>query len=189
MFVRQHNKPFYVFPGGKQDDGETIEQALEREIREELSTEITNAQELGVVTGQTPDGRDLEMHLFTADLLNEPKASGEIVDILWLDRESILKDKSLTTPITIDHVVPFLDKKGMWWSSETSLSNASPECYTASMEKQKHYVCLGGCKGVSEWPGVCQAPDCANHQHELVECDCTDGQHHNFDPAAFSKAE
>lgn len=54
------------------------------------------------------------MHLFTADLLNEPKASGEIVDILWLDRESILKDKSLTTPITIDHVVPFLDKKGMW---------------------------------------------------------------------------
>lgn len=51
MFVRQHNKPFYVFPGSKQDDGETIEQALEREIREELSTEITNAQELGVVTG------------------------------------------------------------------------------------------------------------------------------------------
>jgi hypothetical protein len=57
------------------------------------------------------------------------------------------------------------------------------------MENQKHYVCLGGCKGVSDKPGVCQAPDCAHHQHELVECDCTDGQHHNFDPAAFSKAE
>jgi len=56
------------------------------------------------------------------------------------------------------------------------------------MKNQKHYVCLGGCKGVSDKPGVCQAPDCAHHQHELVECDCTDGQHHNFDPAAFGKA-
>ncbi|MEK7588548.1 MAG: hypothetical protein AAB438_01900 [Patescibacteria group bacterium] len=41
----------------------------------------------------------------------------------------------------------------------------------------KHFVCLGGCEGVSENPGVCKAPDCANHDHELVECNCMDGMH------------
>jgi|GEM_PF-184744 len=43
-----------------------------------------------------------------------------------------------------------------------------------------HYICLGGCKGVSKIPGVCGAPDCANHTHELVSCDCTDGEHYDF---------
>ena len=47
---------------------------------------------------------------------------------------------------------------------------------------KQHYICLGGCKGVSEFPGVCQAPDCANHNHELVACTCTDGRHHDFNP-------
>jgi len=49
-------------------------------------------------------------------------------------------------------------------------------------EKEVHYVCLGGCEGVSEVPGVCQAPECANHDHELVVCDCTDGLHNGFKP-------
>lgn len=113
MFVREHDKSFFVFPGGKQEDGETIEQTLVREIQEELSAEIRNAQKLGVATGQTPDGRDLEMHLFTADLLSELKASGEIAEIIWLDRSSILKNDKIT-PITHHHVIPFLDKKGIW---------------------------------------------------------------------------
>lgn len=114
MFVRPHNKPLYVFPGGKQEDGETVEQALEREIQEELSAWIGNIKKLGVVTGQTPDGRDMEMHLFTADLLNEPKASSEIAEVLWLDRTSAFRNKDLMTPMTLNHVVPFLDKNNIW---------------------------------------------------------------------------
>ncbi|MDQ5954419.1 MAG: hypothetical protein QG583_347 [Patescibacteria group bacterium] len=47
-------------------------------------------------------------------------------------------------------------------------------------KQEKHYICKGGCKGVSPLPGVCQAPDCANHNHELVECNCTDGLHNDF---------
>lgn len=52
------------------------------------------------------------------------------------------------------------------------------------METKEHYICLGGCHGVSENPGVCQAADCANHNHELVPCDCTDGTHYNFEHGA-----
>jgi|GEM_PF-1862700 hypothetical protein len=41
----------------------------------------------------------------------------------------------------------------------------------------KHYVCTGGCGGVSDKPGVCQAPGCPKHQHPLIECSCTDNKH------------
>ena len=40
-----------------------------------------------------------------------------------------------------------------------------------------HYICTGGCKGVSDTPGVCQAGDCPKYVHPLEECDCTDGNH------------
>jgi 4a-hydroxytetrahydrobiopterin dehydratase len=49
-----------------------------------------------------------------------------------------------------------------------------------------HYICLGGCKGVSKVPGVCGAPDCANHRHELVTCECTNEKHHDFKIATKS---
>ena len=46
--------------------------------------------------------------------------------------------------------------------------------------KEEHYICLGGCRGVSKNPGICQAPSCVNHNHKLVKCDCADGLHNNF---------
>ena len=45
---------------------------------------------------------------------------------------------------------------------------------------QKHYICLGDCEGVSDKPGVCEAVQCENYQHPLVECDCTDGAHRHL---------
>lgn len=46
----------------------------------------------------------------------------------------------------------------------------------------KHYVCTGGCKGVSPSVGTCQAEDCAKHNQDLVECMCTDSMHYDFKP-------
>lgn len=47
-------------------------------------------------------------------------------------------------------------------------------------EYEEHYICLGGCMGVSKKPGVCDTPGCLNHHHELVKCNCTDGLHNDF---------
>lgn len=41
-----------------------------------------------------------------------------------------------------------------------------------------HYICTGGCKGVSDKPGTCQATTCAKHNHALQPCECADGKHH-----------
>ncbi len=42
----------------------------------------------------------------------------------------------------------------------------------------KHYICTGGCEGVSEKSGVCNAEDCEKHHEPLEECACLDGKHH-----------
>lgn len=43
--------------------------------------------------------------------------------------------------------------------------------------EDKHYVCPGGCQGVSDTPGLCQAPDCPSYGEALLECSCSDGKH------------
>mgnify|MGYP001602916131 FL=1 len=45
------------------------------------------------------------------------------------------------------------------------------------MKDDKHYICTGGCGGVSETPGVCQAKDCPDHGQPLKDCGCADGKH------------
>lgn len=47
-----------------------------------------------------------------------------------------------------------------------------------------HYICTGGCGGVTDTPGVCQANGCPKHKHPLAECNCEDGEHKE----AFEKA-
>ena len=40
-----------------------------------------------------------------------------------------------------------------------------------------HYVCTGGCLGVSKTPGVCNSWNCEKKGHTLIECNCIDGKH------------
>ncbi len=42
----------------------------------------------------------------------------------------------------------------------------------------EHYICTGGCKGVSNKPGFCQNKTCPQYQEPLEPCDCTDNAHY-----------
>ncbi|MBI5732743.1 hypothetical protein HY967_02160 [Candidatus Jorgensenbacteria bacterium] len=41
-----------------------------------------------------------------------------------------------------------------------------------------HYICTGGCRGVSKVPGVCQSKECPLYSEPLDRCDCEDGNHY-----------
>ena len=41
----------------------------------------------------------------------------------------------------------------------------------------KHYICTGGCKGVSKVAKSCGAEDCIKHGKPLKPCNCRDNGH------------
>lgn len=87
-------KDWWEFPGGKLEAGETPEEALKREIREELSTEIRVDEFLCTVDYNYPTFH-LTMHCYLCSLLtgalhlNEHKAArwleiSELGSVKWL---------------------------------------------------------------------------------------------------------
>ena len=44
-------------------------------------------------------------------------------------------------------------------------------------ESKHHFICKGGCHGVSEKPGVCGAQGCSKEGGSLEKCMCPDGRH------------
>ena len=100
-------KDWWEFPGGKMEPGETPEEALKREIREELSTEIRVDDLLCTVEYDYPKFH-LTLHCYLCSLvtealhLNEHEAArwlanDELDSVKWLpaDREVIEKIKLL----------------------------------------------------------------------------------------------
>lgn len=114
LFTRSKGRPFFIFPGGKQEANETIEQALHRELNEELGAHPNNVRKLGVVVGQTPDGRDLTMHLFTGTIEGAYSPHAEVEELLWMDKRYIEGNAEKLTPMALDHVLPFLTTIKMW---------------------------------------------------------------------------
>ena len=108
MFVRAYGKKFLVLPGGKQEADETTEQALSREIAEELACSVKNISHLEKVHGFTPEGKALVISLFTGTLEGTPKPSSEIEEIIWLSRQDIPKFSQVLTPITKEKIFPCL---------------------------------------------------------------------------------
>lgn len=86
--ARSAGKTAFYMAGGKIDPGETPEQALHREIREELDTDIApgSVRELGVFEapafGHRP-GTRLHMTCYLADLVDEPQATSEVAEIRY----------------------------------------------------------------------------------------------------------
>ena len=81
-------KDWWEFPGGKIESGECPEDALVREIREELDAEIAVGDLLETVEWDYPNFH-LTMHCFVCTLLSESVNLNEHAAAAWLGRESL----------------------------------------------------------------------------------------------------
>ena len=81
-------KGWWEFPGGKIESGECPEDALVREIREELDAEIAVGDLLETIEWDYPNFH-LTMHCFVCTLLSESVSLNEHAAAAWLGRESL----------------------------------------------------------------------------------------------------
>lgn len=79
---------WWEFPGGKMEVGETPEEALKREIREELSTEICIDKFLCTVEYDYPKFH-LTMHCYLCSLITEALHLNEHEAAKWLTKDEL----------------------------------------------------------------------------------------------------
>ena len=81
-------KDGWEFPGGKIEPGESAQEALVREIREELDVDIRVGKLLETVEYDYPEFH-LTMHCFICELLSEDIVLKEHEDARWLKKEEL----------------------------------------------------------------------------------------------------
>jgi len=80
----------YEFPGGKLEEGENEEDALKREISEELNLEIDVAEKFLVVTHEYLDF-NLTMHSYLCKANTEKLVLKEHIDAKWLNKDELIE--------------------------------------------------------------------------------------------------
>lgn len=81
-------KGWWEFPGGKIESGECPQEALKREIREELDAEIAVGDLLETVEWDYPNFH-LTMHCFMCSLTSESMHLNEHEAVAWLTKDTL----------------------------------------------------------------------------------------------------
>jgi 8-oxo-dGTP diphosphatase len=100
LSTRSKAKDTYYIPGGKREGGESDQDALIREIKEELSVDLERStlEFFGVFEAQAhgqSEGVIVRMTCYTGSYTGELRADSEIAEIVWLE----YKDKINSSPV------------------------------------------------------------------------------------------
>lgn len=115
LLAYSSRKQAWYLPGGKIDAGESPEEALVREIREELNCELAS-QDLGwfmeVVAPAfgEPEGQFIQQQCFFYHGNMNPQASGEITGIQFFSKEAYGKERVQVVGVLL--VMEELKKEG-----------------------------------------------------------------------------
>jgi len=97
-------KDWWEFPGGKMEPGETPEEALKREISEELSAEISVDGFLCTVEYDYPQFH-LTMHCYLCSLLTDSLHLNEHEAARWLTKDELNNVKWLPADLEVVEII------------------------------------------------------------------------------------
>lgn len=102
--VRSHNKTLFYIPGGKREPGESDEQALCREIEEELTLNLDvdsihfYGEFIDLADGKQ-DGTKVRIRCYFANYDGIPTPAAEIAELAWIDSNDL--SRCSTTAIKV----------------------------------------------------------------------------------------
>ena len=112
LLVRKKNTQFFMQVGGKLESGEHPEQALVREIFEEIGCRVQSLQFIAKVNTQAANEPDHQLisHTYFVELIGIAQLQAELAEMVWLKPEQV--NDYLLAPLTKEFIVP-------WWLKHT----------------------------------------------------------------------
>ena len=124
LLIKRQNDPYkdtFALPGGFVDEGETVEEALIREVFEETSLEIHPIEILGVYSTPTrdPRGHMMSVVFITITYGGELSAGDDAKELHWIPLDNINNiDLAFDHKLIIKDYINWRNSGGTFWSTK-----------------------------------------------------------------------
>ena len=107
--VKKYGWEGLTFPGGKVEEGESFEDSVIREAKEETNLDIKNPKLVGIITWITDDSKDVGLIYETSEFAGELIEENREGTLSWMDYEEFKKipEKSMS----MDKILGIYDGK------------------------------------------------------------------------------
>ncbi len=97
LLVRKRGLDWWILPGGKIEEGESVEQCLKREFLEELGCSVRNEGFIGCYLDDWIERSEKIVILALRAVIEggNPVAGNEITDMRWFTREELFSEENV----------------------------------------------------------------------------------------------